>query len=276
VIENTAEEEATDKVSTTEPVQESPKKVTFQHDQEAAQAKAVEETVVEEKVEQTKAESPLPEVKSVIDVNVIPADVSENDEVEDNARDAPNSGVTAEIESKSADYPKDEEPADDDTTSVKSFLILDQNENETKPLVVVDDAPKESDKERSASRQSESFQLIDEPKQRAPAAANGKPKRPKKQAPPKTAESETEDEQQKNKDQDSGFEPSPISLKSSKIPTVNYRQTYTALPEKDAPAFTKLDDLQTTGGKKMNRKPGDKNACNMSTVTQSVQKNVRR
>jgi hypothetical protein len=305
--EQDAEKEAAhgveEKVEMKEPVHESPKKVTFQQDQESEQPTAKQDTD-EVEAEANVEDVPL-EVKSQIDVNVIPADASEHEDEDDNVQSVQMPEETAGAEPQATEAVKDE-PADDDTTSVKSFMILDQNENETEQVDGHEEVVPEPEKERSTSRQSDSFQLIDVQKASAPTAPNGKgfaptapngkgfaatapngkayapatanekAKRTKKQAPPKTAESETEDELQKCKDQDSGFEPSPISLKSSKIPTVNYRQTYTALPENDAPAFTKLDDLQTPGGKKLNRKPGDKNACNMSTVTQSIQKNVRR
>ncbi|XP_059610824.1 inversin-B [Phlebotomus argentipes] len=69
------------------------------------------------------------------------------------------------------------------------------------------------------------------------------------------------------RDQDSGFEPSP-RVARTKIPTPR------AAPRKET-AFTTLD----SGGGKLRpegRKLGDQNAVNMTTVTASIQKNIRR
>lgn len=71
-----------------------------------------------------------------------------------------------------------------------------------------------------------------------------------------------------SKDQDSGIEPSPRAQRSkipgprSSLPT---RQKAFVLTE-DRPRSTRIEG----------RKPGDKNAVNMTTVTQSIQKNMRR
>ncbi|KAG5672825.1 hypothetical protein PVAND_002915 [Polypedilum vanderplanki] len=75
------------------------------------------------------------------------------------------------------------------------------------------------------------------------------------------------------KDQDSGIEPSPRSQRT-KIPGPRSTHSSTAtsvtrrsfLVTEDRPRSTRIEG----------RKPGDKNACNMTTVTQSIQKNIRR
>jgi hypothetical protein len=75
------------------------------------------------------------------------------------------------------------------------------------------------------------------------------------------------------KDQDSGIEPSPRALRS-KIPGPRSSHSSAAvsvtrrsfLVTEDRPRSTRIEG----------RKPGDKNACNMTTVTQSIQKNIRR
>ncbi|XP_055923904.1 ankycorbin isoform X2 [Eupeodes corollae] len=77
--------------------------------------------------------------------------------------------------------------------------------------------------------------------------------------------------QQLNKDQDSGFEPSPRGA-STKIPTP--RNTYTAHVPRKA-IYTTLDG-RWCSSRLENRKPGDKGACDMSAVTRSIQRNIRR
>lgn len=78
-------------------------------------------------------------------------------------------------------------------------------------------------------------------------------------------------QKQLSKDQDSGFEPSPRALRT-KIPSP--RTIYTAvMPRKSV--FANLDG-RSCMSRLEGRKPGDKNAVNMATVTQSIQKNIRR
>ncbi|KAL7023364.1 hypothetical protein ACKWTF_012569 [Chironomus riparius] len=75
------------------------------------------------------------------------------------------------------------------------------------------------------------------------------------------------------KDQDSGIEPSPRSQRT-KIPAPRslHSSAVPGIPRKsfvvteDRPRSTRIEG----------RKPGDKNAVNMATVTQSIQKNLRR
>lgn len=77
--------------------------------------------------------------------------------------------------------------------------------------------------------------------------------------------------QQLNKDQDSGFEPSPRAA-NTKIPTP--RTTYTTYVPRKA-IYTTLDG-RFCSSRSENRKPGDKSACDMSAVTRSIQRNIRR
>lgn len=73
------------------------------------------------------------------------------------------------------------------------------------------------------------------------------------------------------KDQDSGFEPSPRAMRT-KIPSP--RNIYTAyIPRK--PTFATLDN-RSCSSRMENRKIGDKNACDMTSVTRSIQRNIRR
>lgn len=78
-------------------------------------------------------------------------------------------------------------------------------------------------------------------------------------------------QKQLSKDHDSGFEPSPRALRT-KIPSP--RTIYTAvMPRKSV--FANLDGRSCVS-RLEGRKPGDKNSVNMSTVTQSIQKNIKR
>lgn len=81
------------------------------------------------------------------------------------------------------------------------------------------------------------------------------------------------DRSQQSKDQDSGFEPSPRTIRSQKLSTT--RTIYTAgLPER--PRVGDIVDGRSMSSRYDQRKPGDKNAVNMSTVSQTLQRNIRR
>ncbi|XP_052562273.1 inversin isoform X1 [Culex pipiens pallens] len=90
----------------------------------------------------------------------------------------------------------------------------------------------------------------------------------------KSRSKEGDDDAQNSKDQDSGFEPSPQSLRSKS--TVFDRPTSTAVLSKRPPAFTMLEEGRAASSRPDGRKPGDKNAVNMTTVQQSIQRNIRR
>jgi hypothetical protein len=75
------------------------------------------------------------------------------------------------------------------------------------------------------------------------------------------------------KDQDSGIEPSPRSHPRSKIP--GPRNGHSSAVPVSRRSFIVGDD-RPRSTRIEGRKPGDKNACNMTTVTQSIQKNIRR
>lgn len=74
---------------------------------------------------------------------------------------------------------------------------------------------------------------------------------------------------QHSKDHDSGFEPSPRAMRSTKTT----RAAYTALPERARPDVA---DGRTCSSRLEKRKPGDKKSVNMTTVSQSIQRNIRR
>ncbi|XP_053669720.1 ankyrin repeat domain-containing protein 12 [Anopheles nili] len=89
---------------------------------------------------------------------------------------------------------------------------------------------------------------------------------------PRLKEDELQEEQQSSKDQDSGFEPSPQAMRSK--PTVFERPTHTAtLPRRSA--FTMVEE-RAVSSRPEGRKPGDKHAVNMTTVQQSIHRNIRR
>ncbi|XP_055324548.1 ankycorbin [Sitodiplosis mosellana] len=81
-----------------------------------------------------------------------------------------------------------------------------------------------------------------------------------------------------SKDQDSGFEPSPRTLRSSQK-NLTTRAIYTAglnMPERPRVGDTIIDGRSISSRFDAQRKLGDKNACNMATVSQTLQRNIRR
>lgn len=166
---------------------------------------------------------------------------------------------------------------DDDSKSSDELLIDDQpqsfqilEENMKKSAITRIESEEEGDEEvvefrSSENKKSESASSGDK---------HGRRKKLKKRSKNIKNYNEKSDDdkkitQQHSKDQDSGFEPSPRAMRT-KIPSP--RSAHTAVfPRK--PAFTMLDDRLC---KIEGRKPGDQNAVNMTTVTQSIQKNIRR
>lgn len=74
------------------------------------------------------------------------------------------------------------------------------------------------------------------------------------------------------KDQDSGFEPSPRSMRS-KIPAPRGQVDPDAgTPHRSLPGYESRPKSTRAEG----RKPGDQNAVNMTTVSNSIQKNIKR
>lgn len=81
-----------------------------------------------------------------------------------------------------------------------------------------------------------------------------------------------------NKDHDSGFEPSPRTLRSSQK-NLTTRAIYAAglnMPERPRVGDTIIDGRSVSSRFDSHRKIGDKNACNMTTVSQTLQRNIRR
>lgn len=78
--------------------------------------------------------------------------------------------------------------------------------------------------------------------------------------------------QHQSRDHDSGFEPSPRAIRS-KIPSP--RAVYTAvMPRRTGGGG--IPDSRSCSSRYEGRKLGDKNAVNMTTVTQSIQRNIKR
>ncbi|XP_062703206.1 ankyrin repeat domain-containing protein 12 isoform X2 [Aedes albopictus] len=100
----------------------------------------------------------------------------------------------------------------------------------------------------------------------------GDEKKKRKLKKRRSKEDKLDDEAQSSKDQDSGFEPSPQSVRSKS--SVFDRPTSTAAVSK-RPAFTMVEE-RAVSSRPDGRKPGDKNAVNMTTVQQSIQRNIRR
>lgn len=80
-------------------------------------------------------------------------------------------------------------------------------------------------------------------------------------------------EPQNSKEEDSGFEPSPRSLRQSRK-NYNSANAYSEKNPYASKPFNPKSYSFTHDGDK--RKPGDKNAVNMKTVTKSIQKNMKR
>nr|XP_040224234.2 ankyrin repeat domain-containing protein 12 isoform X2 [Anopheles coluzzii] len=102
-------------------------------------------------------------------------------------------------------------------------------------------------------------------------AEDDEKKKKKIKKKPRLKEDEQQ-EQQSSKDQDSGFEPSPQAVRSK--PTVFERPTHTATLPRRA-AFSMVEE-RAASSRPEGRKPGDKNAVNMTTVQQSIHRNIRR
>lgn len=103
---------------------------------------------------------------------------------------------------------------------------------------------------------------------------NGRKKKYKKRAKSVKSVTMMGDSSPLTKDQDSGFEPSPRAIRPSKfVPST--RVIYTAtLPER--PRAVDILDGRSCSSRLEKRKPGDKYSVNMTQVSQSLQRNIRR
>ncbi|XP_061397838.1 inversin-B [Musca vetustissima] len=156
--------------------------------------------------------------------------------------------------------------------------MFDVDSNRSEEVTIQDD---EDENEDATQQQQQRFRSQDEPISPYDYAATGRKRRLKKRVKSgaktrsnwqRTDAAEAAEIQQQNaRDQDSGFEPSPRTLKT-KIPTP--RNIYTAhIPRR--PVYTTLDG-RSCSSRLENRKAGDKGACDMTAVTRSIQRNIRR
>lgn len=262
-----------------ESVIESPKKVSFQ--EEEAEASAPETQTLEthsntpdannEVPLEKKVEQGMMNVSAVIELSK-PADIKwEQSAIEVLSPpkcESPKSSFTVLDDDDLNpvdvynDSPSDTTPSDSNQT-IKSFHLLDSTE--TPELASVD------------------YPVLDAVTVQIPIDKSSRKKKLKKKFKSKSTEGDSDDdrkfEQQASKDHDSGFEPSPRAGKT-KIPSP--RSTHTAsLPRK--PGFTKFESSDAPNAppvrarsSRLGRKPGDQYAVNMTSVTQSIQRNIRR
>lgn len=142
--------------------------------------------------------------------------------------------------------------------SVGSFTVLEDGDDAEQKL-----------KEFEEMTQDEAFHNMDEDEseQQYFDDSSSLEKMPKRSKKREMLESDGFKVLDESKDQDSGIEPSPRAQRS-KIPAPR-----SSVP--DRRAFVVADE-RSRSSRVEGRKPGDKNACNMTTVTQSIQKNMRR
>lgn len=138
--------------------------------------------------------------------------------------------------------------------SVGSFTVLEDEDDAEQKL-----------REFEEMTQDEAFQNDDESEPHYFDDSSSLEKMPKRSK--RLSESEGFKVLDESKDQDSGIEPSPRAHRS-KIPG-----PYSSLPTRRAFVVT---DERPQSTRVEGRKPGDKNAVNMTTVTQSIQRNMRR
>ncbi|XP_050068042.1 ankyrin repeat domain-containing protein 12 isoform X2 [Anopheles maculipalpis] len=147
-------------------------------------------------------------------------------------------------------------------------------EEDTKPIPPAPSDPVKDEKDAAASQQLDQ-EKVDQTRgffvSLDGTEADDEKKKKKIKKKPRLKEDEQQ-EQQSSKDQDSGFEPSPQAIRSKS--TIFERPTHTAtLPRRSA--FTMVEE-RAVSSRPEGRKPGDKNAVNMTTVQQSIHRNIRR
>lgn len=141
--------------------------------------------------------------------------------------------------------------------SVGSFTVLEDGDDAEQKL-----------KEFEEMTQDEAFQFMEDEESEQPYLDDSSSL---EKMPRRTAKFDDDEEGftvlDESKDQDSGIEPSPRAVRS-KIPgprsSVPARRAFVVADER--PRSSRIEG----------RKPGDKNAVNMTTVTQSIQRNMRR
>lgn len=176
---------------------------------------------------------------------------------------------------------KDEQPprAGDHSNRPKSFRVLNAHDANGEDIILQQSSDQEmgggidnDDEYLTRDFTGRSGKYSDSELIKFEGQLNGRRKKYKKRA--KSVKQLTiVDASQQNKDHDSGFEPSPRALRSQKASTI--RSIYTAnLPER--PRAGDIVDGRAALSTRHDRKPGDKSAVNMSTVSQTLQRNIRR
>ena len=153
--------------------------------------------------------------------------------------------------------------------SVGSFTVLDDGDDADEKL-----------KEFEEMTQDESYQMLDNEGDDSEhpffddSSSLDKPKkRAKKRDKFDNEEGFKVLDEQSSKDHDSGFEPSPRAVRTKiPLPRSSYANSTATTPRK----ASNVTDERPKSTRAEGRKPGDKNAVNMTTVTQSIQKNIRR
>jgi hypothetical protein len=224
--------------------QESSKKVSFKSDANSEGAPAaVAESAAEDSPEplpQVPAEQPIEEVVMVMD----------NSEKEKAFAQLPTETEDSDELPENIQRPKSQTPE-----SVGSFTILEDGDDAEQKLKEFDEMTQDGQQLDLPDDDDSGEQYYDDS-----SSAEKMPKRFK-----------VLDD---GKDQDSGIEPSPRSHRT-KIPAPRSTHSSAAAPSVTRRSFLVTDD-RPRSTRIEGRKPGDKNACNMTTVTQSIQKNIRR
>lgn len=218
----------------------------------AAEAKKVsfktDEATVEESV---KAKTPEPPVEST-------QPTEELQQTNDTEKTQSTLPVEESLEHENESPENIQRPKSQTPESVGSFTVLEDGDDAEQKL-----------REFEEMTQDEAFQTQEDDESGEPyfddsSSLERLPKRAKKI---ETLEDEGFKVLDESKDQDSGIEPSPRAQRS-KIPgprsSVHAGRAFILADER--PQTTRVEG----------RKPGDKNAVNMTTVSQSIQKNMRR
>lgn len=255
------------------------------------------------------SESPLP-MKDLVEPLVIdtaakssintdtPIDNSSTATVKDDHSTSLNQSGTAELQLPTV--PNEEQPRKSSFTvlaSDESVDLIDDFEAESASIIerrksfkvlssVEKEANEDEDEESYTTDDGDIDELNENDRQVARSASatasdrSNRRKRLKKRAKPNIKQYSVDvsndmlsktTHQQQSKDHDSGFEPSPRAMRT-KIPSP--RTVYTAvMPRKSTSGVV---DGRSCSSRLEGRKPGDKNSVNMTTVTQSIQRNIKR
>lgn len=242
-------------------IQESNKKVSFKGETVVEGSAVVDEN--KEKLQQHQQHQQEDEIEKIKSkISEAPVDYEQQLQyTDDNMEESfsPSSPEKDEYDPQLDELPENiQRPKSQTPESIGSFTVLDDGDDAEQKL-----------KEFEEMTQDDTYQNLDDEFYDDSSSMEKLPKRSKVRHTTDGGGFKVLDD---SKDQDSGIEPSPRSHRT-KIPAP--RSIYSsAVPisrrsiivAEDRPRSTRIEG----------RKPGDKNACNMTTVTQSIQKNIRR